>query len=111
MSSIHAIDRSHTSSRKWDKYRGSDILPLWLADMDFAAPPSVLAALHARIEHGVMGYTAAPESLIGAVLEYALRHYSWRIGCHYSTLAEALRRIAPLLQSSGPLCADQMYIY
>ena len=47
------IDRRGSDSFKWGKYAGRDILPLWVADMDFAAPPAVLAALHRRIEHGV----------------------------------------------------------
>ncbi|MGP8437994.1 MalY/PatB family protein [Paraburkholderia fungorum] len=79
MSFTERIDRSNTSSKKWDKYRGSDTLPLWLADMDFAAPDSVLAALHKRIEHGVMGYSGVPETLVDAVLDHVRRHYGWAI--------------------------------
>lgn len=73
------IDRRSTSSTKWDKYAGRDILPLWVADMDFASPPSVVEALRTRIDHGVFGYTDAPESLIEAVLAYARSHYGWPI--------------------------------
>lgn len=73
------IDRRNTHSNKWDKYRGRDILPLWVADMDFASPASVLAALHQRIDHGVFGYTNPPDSLVAAVQAYAERHYGWRI--------------------------------
>jgi cystathionine beta-lyase len=54
------IDRSATSAEKWDKYRGRDIIPLWVADMDFRSPPAVCAALHERIDHGVFGYTHPP---------------------------------------------------
>ena len=42
------VDRRGTDSQKWQKYAGRDILPLWVADMDFRAPPEVIAALHAR---------------------------------------------------------------
>lgn len=77
------IDRSGTASLKWDKYRGRDILPLWVADMDFAAPDSVLAALHSRIDHGVLGYTNPPDSLIDAVQQYARRHYQWNIAANW----------------------------
>jgi cystathionine beta-lyase len=73
------IERRGTSSTKWDKYAGREILPLWVADMDFASPPSVREALHARIEHGVFGYTGPPASLVQALQAYTLRHYRWRI--------------------------------
>ncbi len=83
MSFDSIIDRSGTASMKWDKYRGQDILPLWVADMDFAAPDSVLAALHQRIDHGVLGYTNPPDSLIEAVQQYARRHYQWEIAADW----------------------------
>jgi len=73
------IERRGTSSTKWNKYAGRDILPLWVADMDFASPPGVRAALHARIEHGVFGYTDPPASLVEALQAYALQHYGWRL--------------------------------
>ncbi len=73
------IDRLGSSSTKWDRYAGHDILPLWVADMDFASPPSVLAALHKRIDHGVFGYTDPPASLVEAIQAYARRHYGWSI--------------------------------
>jgi cystathionine beta-lyase len=73
------IDRSATSSEKWDKYRGRDIIPLWVADMDFRSPPAVLAALHERVEHGVFGYTHPPESLVEATLEHLQRDFDWQV--------------------------------
>lgn len=74
-----AIDRRPTSSNKWNKYQGRDILPMWVADMDFVSPPSVLAALHERVEHGVFGYTDPPESLVEAVRDHNRRRYGWEI--------------------------------
>ena len=73
------VDRSKTGSEKWDKYAGRDIIPLWVADMDFRSPPAVIAALHARIEHGVFGYTHPPQGLIVAVLEHLERDFGWRV--------------------------------
>lgn len=73
------IDRQHSDSLKWGRYAGRDVLPLWVADMDFAAPPAVLAALHERIEHGIFGYAAPWPSLLEAVLEHLERQYQWRI--------------------------------
>ena len=45
------------SSEKWELHAGKNILPLWVADMDFAAPPAVLDALQQRLSQGVLGYT------------------------------------------------------
>lgn len=73
------IDRSNTGSEKWDKYAGRDIIPLWVADMDFSSPPAVIAALQARIEHGVFGYTHPSPGLIEAVQEHLQRDFNWRI--------------------------------
>lgn len=73
------IDRSNTGSEKWDKYAGRDIIPLWVADMDFRSPPAVLAALQARIEHGVFGYSHPTPGLVEAVQEHLQRDFNWRI--------------------------------
>lgn len=73
------ITRTGTSSLKWDKYAGRDVLPLWVADMDFAVPPAVLDALHARVDHGIFGYTRAPQSTGAAVVDYLQRRYNWQI--------------------------------
>jgi cysteine-S-conjugate beta-lyase len=73
------IDRNNTGSKKWDKYRGKDIIPLWLADMDFPSPDSVLKALHDRVEHGIMGYTSTPQALVELVLAHLHNAYQWQI--------------------------------
>ncbi|HVU18095.1 MAG TPA: PatB family C-S lyase [Candidatus Didemnitutus sp.] len=73
------IDRASSDSRKWRKYAGKDVLPMWIADMDFAAPPPVLAALHRRVDHGAFGYAAAVPSLVQAVVDYCQRRYRWTI--------------------------------
>lgn len=73
------IDRRPSDSIKWNKYAGRDILPLWVADMDFAAPPAVLEALHRRIEHGVLGYCAPMPSLVAATLDYLDANYGWKV--------------------------------
>jgi len=73
------IDRSGTGSEKWDRYQGRDVIPLWVADMDFRSPPAVIAALHERVEHGVFGYTHPPQGLIEAVLEHLERDFCWQV--------------------------------
>lgn len=72
-------DRSGTWSARWEKYAGRDVIPLWVADTDFRAPPAVLEAMRARLEHGVMGYTTPPEELREAIVARMLRLHGWRI--------------------------------
>ena len=73
------IDRGTSDSRKWHKYAGRDVLPLWIADMDFAAPPAVCEALHRRVDHGVFGYGMALAPLTEAVVNHCAGHYHWTI--------------------------------
>lgn len=72
------IDRTGTASLKWDAY-GADVLPLWVADMDFAAPPPVVAAVEEFAAHGVYGYTRIPDSLVQAVRAFLVSRYGWSI--------------------------------
>jgi cystathionine beta-lyase len=72
------IDRSGTGSYKWDKYPPGT-LNLWVADMDFASPPPVVAALEARARHGVFGYTRITESLVETVVGRLATRYGWRV--------------------------------
>lgn len=73
------IERRGGDSIKWNRYAGRDVLPLWVADMDFAAPPAVLAALQRRTEHGVFGYAGAWPSLVEAVQQHLLGEYAWTV--------------------------------
>ncbi len=75
----HPIDRRNSDSIKWGKYAGRDVLPLWVADMDFAAPPAVVATLSERIGHGVFGYGHPWPSLTESVLAHLASEYSWTI--------------------------------
>jgi cystathionine beta-lyase len=73
------VDRRGTASEKWEKYRGTDILPMWVADMDFRSPPAVIEALHQRTAHGVFGYTGASAELVETVVEMLERDCGWRV--------------------------------
>lgn len=73
------IDRSGTSSEKWERYRGRDIIPLWVADMDFRSPPAIIEALQRRVSHGVFGYTTPPEELAEAVSLSLLEEFGWTV--------------------------------
>lgn len=73
------IERRHTASVKWDRYRDRDILPLWVADMDFASADVIVRALQERVAHGVFGYANAPEGLLEAILAYVQTHNGWTL--------------------------------
>jgi len=72
-------DRRNTGSLKWDKYRDSDILPLWVADMDFRAAPEITAALQKRLDHGIFGYTIPYEGPVEAVVRYLEQTHQYTI--------------------------------
>jgi cysteine-S-conjugate beta-lyase len=73
------VDRSGTYSMKWDKYKGKDIIPLWVADMDFPSPPAVKEALVKRIDHGIFGYTLPPQELNEIIMSLMENEYGWKI--------------------------------
>jgi cystathionine beta-lyase len=72
------IDRSNTGSIKWHRY-APDVLPLWVADMDFPAPEPVRAALQRCLDHGIFGYEAPSRRLADAVAGRMQRLYGWKV--------------------------------
>jgi cystathionine beta-lyase len=75
----HPPDRAGTDSQKWQKYAGRDILPMWVADMDFKVSPAIVEALHERVDQGIFGYARPVKSTIDAVVEVMARSYQWSI--------------------------------
>lgn len=75
----NGIDRRGTSSSKWEKYAGRDILPFWVADMDLPTAPFVIEAVAARLAHPVLGYTTTPEDAIAAFQGWVARHCGWQV--------------------------------
>ncbi len=73
------IDRTKSKSDKWDKYKNEDIIPMWVADMDFEAPKEVIEAIKTRANHGVFGYTPLDEETLEAFVDFVKRHYDWEI--------------------------------
>ncbi len=73
------IDRRATDSLKWDRYKDQDVIPLWVADMDFRSPPAVIEALHGRIDHGVFGYTSVSSELVDTIILKMRRDYHWKV--------------------------------
>ncbi|MBU2610317.1 MAG: aminotransferase class I/II-fold pyridoxal phosphate-dependent enzyme, partial [Chloroflexi bacterium] len=72
------IERRGSNAIKWEFYP-ADVLPLWVADMDFPAPEPVLAALRARVAHGIFGYEAPPKKLMEVVVQRMANLYGWQV--------------------------------
>lgn len=70
-------DRNGYGSLKWDKYKDRDILPMWVADMDFTTAPEITEALQQRLDHGVFGYTIPYDEPVQAVLNYLQRQHGY----------------------------------
>ena len=73
------IDRSNSDSAKWEKYRNRDILPMWVADTDFAVAPEIQQALHRRADHPVFGYTETPAHLVELLVARMQHLYDWKV--------------------------------
>ena len=77
------IDRRHTDCVKYDGYQeiygADDLLPLWVADMDFRTPDFVLEAMQKRLEHPVMGYFIHPEQYYSSIVNWMQRRHGWTI--------------------------------
>lgn len=73
------VDRTKTPCEKWDKYKDQDIIPAWVADMDFKSPPCVIDALQKRVAEGVFGYTGIDDETYDAIIAFLKRHYNWEI--------------------------------
>jgi len=72
------LDRKHSDSSKWNYY-DENILPMWIADMDFASPKAVVDALKARVEEAAFGYGQEPDFLRDLICARMENLYNWRI--------------------------------
>jgi cysteine-S-conjugate beta-lyase len=71
------IDRRYSDSHKWRKYHSRNIIPMWVADMDFASPPDVIKALQDRVAQGVFGYGEPHAQLKQAILAHLQDRFEW----------------------------------
>src|SRR5690554_5026852 len=77
------IDRSNTDCVKWDKMKAlfgrDNLIPLWVADMDFKSPPAIIEALEERVAHGVFGYTLPSEEYTRSIVNWLDKHHQWKV--------------------------------
>jgi cystathionine beta-lyase len=73
------VPRRGSNSYKWDSAGSEDVLPMWVADMDFRTAPAVVEALRKRVEHGIFGYVKVPTAYYDAIGDWFKRRHSWRV--------------------------------
>ena len=74
------VPRKNTLSLKWDfKYQDKDILPMWVADMDFKAPKAIIKAIEKRLNHGILGYSRPSKEINKALVNYYKKKHNWKI--------------------------------
>lgn len=88
------IDRKNTASLKWDaleKYYGdSDLLPMWVADMDFQPPEEVINILRKQVEHGIFGYTISSEQTNNAIINWTSKRHNWKINSEWILFSQGV---------------------
>ena len=109
------IPRRHTNSYKWDAATDSDVLPLWVADMDFRTAPAITEALKQRVEHGIFGYTRVPDEYYEAVTAWFKRRHGWDIRREWmiytSGVVPAISAIIKALTGPGDKVLVQTPVY
>ncbi len=73
------VNRRGTGSYKWDSDSRRNMLPMWVADMDFRVAPAIRQALTERVEHAIFGYTRVPDEYYEAIINWFGRRHSWQI--------------------------------
>ncbi len=113
------IDRYNTSSVKWDEvgnlFGDKDLLPMWVADMDFKAPAPVIEAIKQKAEHGIFGYTSRPDSYYEAVIGWFKRRHNWEVQkewiCHSPGVVPALTYMVQAFTQPGDKIVIQPPVY
>lgn len=109
------IPRRGTNSYKWDSAGDADVLPMWVADMDFRTAPPVVEALRKRVEHGIFGYVRVPDAYYAAVTNWFARRHDWQIEKEwiiYTTgVVPALSAVIKALTAPGDKVMVQTPVY
>ena len=109
------IPRRGTNSYKWDSAGDANVLPMWVADMDFRTAPPVVEALRKRVEHGIFGYVRVPDAYYAAVTNWFARRHDWQIEKEwiiYTTgVVPALSAVIKALTAPGDKVMVQTPVY
>lgn len=109
------IPRRNTRSYKWDSAADNDVLPLWVADMDFRTAPAVVKALERRVKHGIFGYVKVPDEYYQAVTNWFAQRHGWQFQKEWmiytSGVVPALSAIIKALAEPGDGIVVQTPVY
>ena len=109
------VPRRGTNSYKWDSAGDADVLPMWVADMDFRTAPPVVEALKKRGEHGIFGYGRVPDAYYETVAGWFAGRHNWQIEKEwiiYTTgVVPALSAVIKALTTSGDKVVVQTPVY
>lgn len=109
------IPRRNTRSYKWDSAADDNVLPLWVADMDFRTAPAVVKALERRVKHGIFGYVKVPDEYYQAVTNWFARRHGWQFQKEWmiytSGVVPALSAIIKALTEPGDDIVVQTPVY
>jgi len=109
------VSRRGTHSYKWDSAKSGEVLPMWVADMDFHTAPAIVEALHRRVEHGIFGYTRVPDSYYEAVTGWFSRRHGWEIDREWmiytSGVVPAVSAVIKALAAPGDKVLVQTPVY
>lgn len=109
------VKRRDTNSYKWDSVNMENVIPLWVADMDFKTAPCIIEALRKRVEHGIFGYTRVPDDYYKAVVDWFARRHNWNFSPSdiiYTTgVVPALSAIIKALTKPGDKVIIQTPVY
>lgn len=109
------IQRRGTDSYKWDSAESGNVLPMWVADMDFHTAPAIVDALQQRVEHGIFGYTRVPDSYYEAVTGWFGRRHGWQISrdwiIYTSGVVPAISAVIKALTVPGDKVLVQTPVY
>lgn len=109
------ISRRGTGSYKWDSAESEDVLPMWVADMDFRTAPAIVDALEQRVKHGIFGYTRVTDSYYKAVTDWFARRHGWTIDREWiiytSGVVPAISAIIKALTVPGDKVVVQTPVY
>ncbi|MEF2639583.1 MAG: PatB family C-S lyase [Lachnospiraceae bacterium] len=115
----HIINRVGYNSKKWDAceetFGDKEIIPMWIADMDFRVPEKVTEAIEERAAHGIFGYTGMPDSYLEAVQGWMKKHHGWAIEkewiCHSPGVVSALSFLIDAFTEPGDKVIVQSPVY
>lgn len=90
------IDRTHTDSIKWDglteRWGRNDLLPMWVADMDFRTPPFIIESIQKQLNAGILGYTMKPATWGDSIIKWLSKRHHWDVSSEELTFVPGIVR-------------------